>query len=279
MFELPTLDLLLKDDTELMTLPSIVYEILELIDSSYSSSEEIVALVSQDAVLTAKVLHMVNSAYYGLVAHIDTVAHAINIIGLRTLRDIVVVTKVGEKFNGIPSEVANVESFWMNNLVCAGMAKRLDQIQLTPRHNIFAPALLSNIGALVFLQKLPLVSKRILQIAKEKRHDIYDVEQDILGHTHADIGAELMKQWGLPEIFVQVAKYRDKFFQAGSYINEAAIVNLAASYADQAQPFVNFEGLKSDPDLSAYNYVYVPENLIDELIAEVEPSSAPTMMM
>ena len=56
MIELPNLELLLKDDPELMTLPGMVYEIIELIDSSYSSAEEIVELVSQDAVLTAKVL-------------------------------------------------------------------------------------------------------------------------------------------------------------------------------------------------------------------------------
>ncbi|MCW8826963.1 MAG: HDOD domain-containing protein [Gammaproteobacteria bacterium] len=278
MIELPDLGLLLKDDPELMTLPSVVYEILELIDSSESSAADIVDLVSQDAVLTAKVLQMVNSAYYGMIAQIETVSHAINVVGLKALRDIVVVTKVGEKFKDIPKNVVNVESFWMNNLVCAGMAKRLDQRQLIPRHNIFAPALLSNIGALIFLQKLPQVSKRILQIAKENNQNIYEVEESILGYTHADIGAELMRKWGLPEIFVVVAQYRNHFYQAGSYINEASIVHLSASYADNVQPFINFDGLEIEPDLSVYNYISLSGNLIKELLSEVEPETSDFMM-
>jgi HD-like signal output (HDOD) protein len=279
MLNLPDLELLLKDEPDLMTLPSIVYEILELIDSSYSSADEISEMISQDAVLTAKLLRMVNSAYYGMLAQIESVNHAINIIGLRALRDLVVVTKVGEKFQNMPASVANIESFWMNNLVCAGMAKRLDQRQLIPRHNIFAPALLSNIGVLVFMQKLPQVSRRILQIAKEKRQSIYDVEESILGYTHADIGMELMRQWKIPEIFIQVAKYRHNFYQAGSYSNEAAIVHLAASYADKIQPFINMEGLDADLDLSVYNYVSMPESLIHTLLSEIDTSSTPSIMM
>lgn len=278
MLELPDLELLLKGDPEMMTLPSMVYELLDLIDSSHSSTEEIAELVSQDAVLAAKVLRMVNSAYYGMVAQIETVQHAISMIGLKTLRDIVVVAKVGEKFSGIPPEVANVESFWVNNLFCAGMAKRLDQIQLTPRHNVFAPALLSNIGALVFLQKLPKVSKRILLMAEESNQDVYKVEQTILGYTHADIGAELMENWNLPKIFIEVAHNRNQFHKAARYINEAAIVHLAASFADKHQPFINFAALGSFTDQSAYNYVYVPENLINELITEIGTSSPDLVM-
>ncbi|MDH3355819.1 MAG: HDOD domain-containing protein [Chromatiales bacterium] len=279
MIELPNLDLLLDSDPEMMTLPSIVHEILELIDSSDSSSEEIVKLVSQDAVLTTKVLRMVNSAYYGLVAQIETVAHAINIIGLRTLRDIVVVTKVGEKFNGVSPDVVNVESFWENNLACAGMAKRLDQRQLIPRNNIFAPALLSNIGVLVMLQKSPRASRHVLQAAKENRQNIYDVEQEILGYTHADISVELMKRWEIPEIFIQVAKYRHHFYEGGSYSNEAAIVHLAASYTDRVQPFVNFEGLNSEPDLAIHNYINLPEIVIHEVMDEMDGGSTPSIMM
>ncbi len=276
MIKLPDMELLLKDDPDLMTLPGLVYEILELIDSSYSCADEIVDLVSQDAVLTAKVLRMVNSAFYGMVAQIETVAHAINIIGLRALRDIVIVTKVGEKFEGISADVINVASFWENNMVCAGVAKSLDQRQLIPRHNVFAPALLSNIGALVFLQKSPQVSRHILQIAKRENQNIYDVEQATLGYTHADIGVELMKRWGLPEIFVQVARFRHNFYLAGSYVYEASIVHLAASYADKTHPVINFEGLDSEPDLSVHNYINIPDMAIQELMAKIDTSS---MMM
>lgn len=277
--QLPRIEQLLEDDAELLTLPSVVYEILALIDSPDSSVEQIVEKVSQDAALTVRVLRMVNSAYYGLPMPVSNVEQAITLIGLKTLRDIVLVSKVAEKFSDIPAKVANMTSFWNNSLMCAGLAKRFYKEQGLKKHNIFSAALLNNVGILVMLQKMPSEMQYLLKLADKHQQNLYDAEQLVLGYTHADVGAMFMSEWGMPELFVQVAKYRDNFYLAGEYDREAAIVHLAASHADSVMPLFNLDGLQSEPDLAIYDFLSLSEESISTQMKEIDNMLPETQLL
>jgi HD-like signal output (HDOD) protein len=264
--ENPTLQALLDDDPDLLTLPRVVDELLALIDNPDSSFEDIAERISQDGALTARVLRIVNSAYFALATHIESVHQAIHLMGLTSLRDLVVATKVAEKFDNISGELVNVESFWDNSLYAAGVARDIYQLLGLKKINIFAATLLHHVGIMVMLEKLPQQMKGILQEVRDGNYDLQEREREVLGFSHSDVGAELLAAWGLPSSFVEVTRYHHRFYEAPDFATEAAIVHLADTMAQQAKPMVHFEGIELEPDLAVFSYVDLKQESLSGLV-------------
>lgn len=259
----PTLQTLLDEDPELLTLPKVVDELISLIDSPDSDIATIAEHISEDGALTARVLRIVNSAYFSLATRIDSVHQAINLMGLTSLRDLVVATKVAEKFDKVSGELVDVESFWANSLYAAGVARDIYQLLGMRKMNIFVATLLHHVGIMVMLEKLPREMSTILRETREGDKDLAERERLVLGYTHADVGAELMRAWALPEPFIEVTRYHHHFYEAPNFATEAAIIHLADAMAQQAKPLVHFEGIETEPDLAVFSYVELQQERLD----------------
>lgn len=261
----PTLQALLEDDPDLLTLPKVVDELLQRIDDPNCGWDEIAERISADGALTARVLRIVNSAYFALASRIDSVYQAINLMGLKSLRDLVIATKVAEKFDHVSGELVDVASFWGNSLYAAGVARDIYQLQGLHKMNIFVATLLHHVGIMVLLEKLPRQMATILSEARDGDMDLCERESLLLGYTHADVGAALMRAWGLPDAFAEVTLYHHRFFEAPNYATEAAIIHLADSMAQQAMPMLHFEGIEREPDLAVFSYVNLQQESLDGL--------------
>lgn len=267
----PTLRALLDEDPELLTLPQVVDELLVLIDDPDSSFDDIAERISQDGALTARVLRIVNSAYFSLASHIESVHQAIHLMGLTSLRDLVIATKVAEKFDHVSGELVNVESFWSNSLYAAGVARDIYQLLGLRKVNIFVATLLHHVGIMVMLDKMPQQMQTILAEVRAGNHDLEERERLALGYSHADVGAELMAAWGFPPAFIEVTRYHHRFYEAPEFATEAAVVHLADVMAQQARPMVHFEGIEQTPDLAVFSYVNLQQ---DSLYGVTEQASA-----
>lgn len=261
----PTLTALLDDDPELLTLPQVVDDLLALIDDPDSNIEQIAERISEDGALTARVLRIVNSAYFALATEIDSVYQAINLMGLSSLRDLVVATKVAEKFDHVSGDLVDVESFWANSLYAAGVARDIYQLLGQKKMNIFVATLLHHVGIMVLLDKLPEQMATILSETRAGDQDLSQRERLVLGYSHADVGAELMSAWGLPESFIEVTRYHHHFYEAPRFATEAAVIHLADAMAQQAKPLLHFEGIELEPDLAVFSYVTLRQERLDGL--------------
>ena len=264
-----SLSALLEDEPELLTLPGIVNDLLALIDAPDARVERIVALVAGDAALTARVLRLINSPYYALPVKVDSVQNAITLMGLQNLRDLVIATKVAEKFHDFPGQLVDVHAFWKNSLFAASVARDLYRALGLNRDNLFAVALLHHLGTMVMLQKLPRQMETVLKSAQGNYTDLFEAEQAEFGFTHADVGAELLHSWGMPEIFVEVTRHHHDFYQSLRYATESAIVHLADTMAQQVCPLVNGEGAAMEPDLAVFRYVTLAPDRLDRLYQAV----------
>lgn len=258
-----TLQSLLEDDPELLTLPQVVDDLLVLIDDPDCGIDEIAERLSADGALTARVLRIVNSAYFALALKIDSVHQAINLMGLSALRDLVVATKVAEKFDHVSGELVDVESFWANSLYSAGLARDIYQLLGMKKMNIFVATLLHHVGIMVLLEKQPERMEGVLEQVRAGKHDLFEVERRILGFTHADVGAELMAAWGFPGAFSEVTRYHHRFYEAPNFATEAAIVHLADAMAQQSRPLLHFEGIELEPDLAVFSYIGLQQDSLD----------------
>lgn len=196
----PSLDVadLIDRVENLLSLPDAVVRLNALLADPDVSIDEIGEVVRLDPALAARVLRSVNSAYYGLRARVDTLSQAISMIGTRELHTIALATSAALAFRNISSRLIDMESFWQHSVRAALAARAFATAGgRRDREQVFMAGLLHDVGQLVIYHQLPQHATAILQAVKGgESQDL--VEQELLGFTHADVGAALLERWNLP---------------------------------------------------------------------------------
>ncbi len=191
---------LVANSTELFSLPDIYFQLREMISDSRFSLAEIGKVITKDPALSARLLRIVNSPFYGFQARIDTVSRAIAIIGIDDLHHLVLATTVVDRFSKIPDDLIDMTSFWIRSMNSAVVARMLaKQSAVLHAERLFMAGLLHDIGSLLLSQKLPEQYLKVLLAANHERALLASFEKQLIGYTHADVGRELLKSWGLPE--------------------------------------------------------------------------------
>jgi HD-like signal output (HDOD) protein len=150
------LELLVAEIDKLVSLPDIYYRLEETIVDPTSTMEVIANLLRSDPDLCARMLRMANSAFYSFPTRIETIERAVGTIGLRQIRELVLVTAVVKAFEGIPPGTVNMETFWEHSIAVGIMARELgQQARLANADGFYIPGLLHDIGRLVMYLKLP----------------------------------------------------------------------------------------------------------------------------
>lgn len=227
---------LAEDVAGLISLPDVCVRVKEMVDDPDCSASDIGKVVSKDAALTARLLRIVNSAFYQFPAKIETVSRAITIVGNRELRDLVFAATVAGIFEKISSDLIDIETFWRHAVYC-GIVSRIIAKQCRVLHNerLFVAGLMHDIGRLVIAYKLPTQSREVLQLMKDEQLPLQQAERNILGFDHAEVGAELMKSWSLPISHQLVALNHHTPQYARDFTLEASIVYLANAISGLAE--------------------------------------------
>ena len=225
---------LIEDIGELISLPEIVMQINELVNSEVSSATEIARVIGQDPAISTRILKVANSSMYGGQRQIDSINRAVTILGTKQIRDLVLSTTAAKAFDGIPNDVISVEDFWHHSLYCALLARALAGISKTVNADtLFTAGLLHDIGHLVMFNRIPEQAHEaiMLTIQGEASLDLYQAEQQILGYDHAEVGAELARHWHLPEILVSCIAYHHDLHASTEHIEAVAHVHIANAIA------------------------------------------------
>lgn len=220
---------LVSGQVELLSLPDIYLRLKALLDEPDYALADVGKLMATDPALTARLLRLVNSPYFGVASRIDTVTKAVNMLGTQQVHDLVLATSVAEAFAGMSTRVMHMRTFWEQSVHCGVLARLLaNQCNVLDSERLFVAGLLRDIGHLLMYQAMPDECEAILMQARQAQQLIFRLEHERLGFDYAQVGGELMAAWGLPPALQTVVRSHTVPSRAGAFELETAIVHLAS---------------------------------------------------
>ena len=239
--------LLVDKVKELGTLPTVYVKVNELVNDPNCPASKLGAAITNDQVITSRILRLVNSALYGFPNYIDTVTKAVTIIGFKQTRDLVLASSVMDMFKtGKANDHIDMEGFWKHSIASAVSAKALSShMKNSDQEAMFTAGLLHDIGRLIlfeFTDTLPI--KPLIEKCREKGLLVYKNERKVLGFTHMDVAEALFQKWNLPPVLKEAAVYHHtpqmapRFKEESSCIHIADAISHALQYGNSGDHFV-----------------------------------------
>lgn len=199
-----------SDEKNLVALPNIILKLITEIDDPDSEMKDMQVIINKDPALTAKILKLANSAYYGHTREIDTLSQALVTIGLRALKDLVVAERLLTTFFGDACKGYNLKrgELWSHSISTAIAAELIiEHIDHRSAEKYFIAGLLHDIGKILLGRYLGDYITEILLLVKNEKLTFDKAEEAVLGFSHCEIGAELCKKWEFPHFYYEVIKF------------------------------------------------------------------------
>jgi HD-like signal output (HDOD) protein len=222
----PALDLVDRS-IQLSSFPDIYYQIVKVMNDTRSSASHLAQVVSNDPGLSATLLKMVNSAFYGLPAKVSSIVRAIALIGGNELSTLAMGISVIRYFKDIPPEMVDMKKFWMHSVAVGVFARLLAYHKVgLSEEEFFIGGLLHDIGRLVILKAYPHTVAYAMQLAEKRRILLFEAERIVLGFDHATVAGLLLEKWNFPKTLQLMIKYHHLPLVSQRPL-EAAIISLS----------------------------------------------------
>lgn len=223
----------------LVSLPDVVIRVNELIESESASIDDIGSVINHDPALSAQLLKLVNSAFYGFPSQIDSVSRAVNLIGTTQLRSLVFASSAAAAFSNISTDLIDMDSFWHRSVYCGLIAKKLaSATQRTKGEAQFLTGLFHDIGRLILMTRLPTEYEELLEASKARDAKLAALEHEWLGFSAAELGAALLEHWRLPPQLWMPVKFQHNPEACDEYVSECHLLSLALQITNCMEPEV-----------------------------------------
>lgn len=197
-------------------MPSIAQEILVASNDDTSDMDDIAKIIKKDPVLTAKIISMANSAFFGFGRNVATLEQAmINVLGLDLVKGFALSLAMSSVFDSSKCANFNLKRYWCSAFLTAelasGFINHLDSKQVLDPNQLYLYGLLHNIGILVLVHRFPNIMSELFIMAKEdKEKRLIEYEKETIDFNHHDAGSWLGQKWKLPyEIIDTIEHHHD----------------------------------------------------------------------
>ncbi len=232
-------DKILAKAEDLPVLPHIGMEILNLIEDKFSVPADFEAIIESDQVLTLKILKMANSAYYGYAREIINVKDAVVILGLDTIKSLVLSMLTRQMLSkDLHTYGLKKGELWSHSLAVAMTARSIAKIMKLSNHEkFFVAGLLHDVGKILLDITLKNYVDNLKFQVNEGKVDFIEAELRIAGIDHALIGSKLIEIWNLPDFLVNSVRYHHTSSKApANFKTDAYIIDVANRLSYQVAP-------------------------------------------
>ena len=224
----------------LPAMPAVALELLQTLSGSDPDVDALASRIARDQAITARVLRVANSPFYGLQMRVGSIHDAIVVLGFSAVRSLVLTSAVVTTLPAGKCAGFSADRFWRHVLGTAVAAQALARPLRRKPESLFIAGLLHDIGRLVMLSANPEGFARVIQIAAERDCHLVDVEAEIFGCDHTAVGAAIAQHWNFPADIVEALAFHHNPAQTapGSL---AAIIH----YADGIAKALDLEGAEN----------------------------------
>ena len=234
----------------LASLPTHYYKVREAIANPNVSVQQLTDLIATDPSLTAAVLRIANSAFYGFPRKIETLSRAVSLIGLEQLGNIVLASTLASTFHGIRPQQMDMVRFWRGSirraLLCRSIARHMEE---RDSERFFVVGLLADMGHLILYLSQPDLEAIVLDRSAYTLKDLAREEHNMIGCDFTEVGAALIRQWQLPESMARIVRHQLSPTQAEDLAPEAARLNVAIAIAEAIERGEAITASCATPDL------------------------------
>jgi len=237
------LKLVQKDNSDLPTLPVVINKIISVASDKRATVDELGDVISHDQAMTSKLLKLSNSIYYSQQTKVETIKRAISVIGFDEIVGIALGMEVLSSFKDASGMSLNLSALWTHSIGVATSSKELAK-RTNPgiANMIFIPALLHDIGKIIFSVYFKDEYIRVQKFAEERKKALHQAENAIFKLNHAVLSALLMKRWNFPNSIILPCrfhhnpdlapsefKYHSYLIALADYITQKAGIGLRGS--------------------------------------------------
>ena len=209
-------------------MPEIITKSIELMQDEKTSVNELTKIISNDIGLTARVLKLVNSAFYGFPKQIYTINQAITILGFSTLKGLILSASIFKIFSNKGNNTFNYKDFWKHSLLVAKISDLIIKYEnIQTKEDIFSAAFLHDIGKVIFAQYDWNNYSKIYKQTNETDKEVLKAEEAYCGLNHCEIANLVAYSWNLPEIFCDIISFHHNPEDSIKYQKECKIVQLS----------------------------------------------------
>lgn len=232
--ELESLSIKVARSENLPVLPQVATVVLRLADDPNASARNLEKLIERDPALAAKTLRVANSSYYGL-SNVATVARAISILGMNTIRSLVISVSYQQMISGrVSAKHFDKVAFWSHSLAVATAARILGKMQIPEKaEELYIAGMTHDVGYLVLDRFYPAELDEAIQMAQAEGISVCEAENKLYGFDHGVVGGLLAQKWGLPKPLEDAIRYHHRVTEDGENQLLSAIISTADFLAHQ----------------------------------------------
>jgi HD-like signal output (HDOD) protein len=244
----------------LPSIPSLFQDMTEELQEDEPNLEAVGAIIAKDIALTAKLLKLVNSAFFGLSRQVSSPTEAVSFLGFQTIKDLVLTVKAFASFEGHQAGPISFPGLWNHSLQVAAAAREIAAAQCGGRRLMeesFTAGMLHDIGKLALAANLPEQYATVFEAAKKLGLSLHATEEAAFGAHHADIGGYLLSLWGLPaQVVSAISLHHEPCCQSSNEFTPLAAVHIGDALVHECEA----------PTTQFLNWTFIEElGLVDHI--------------
>lgn len=257
--------------TTIASPPQIYERLMTVINHPRSGSADIAAVIAEDQGLTARLLKIVNSAFFSFPRRIETVTTAVTIVGTGQIRDLALATSVMTLFQDVPADLVDMESFWFHSLACGTVARVMASHRRENNvERFFVSGLLHDIGRLIIYMEAGNAARDAIERCRVTGEPLHACESEVFGFEHAQVGGALLGQWAFPASFREAVAYHHRPRRASRFPVETAAVHVADVIANAMRWGCSGEPRVPPLDPDAWSRLGIDVGLLPIILEDAE---------
>ena len=265
-------DAAVTEVSHITTLPEVTVKIIEVVEDPESTAKDLHQIIANDPALCARVLKVVNSAFYGLPGQIGSINRAIVLLGLNAVKNIAIAASLAKLFRGgrlSPDFCAH--DLWSHSLGVAATSKLIaEELEMKLLDEAFLAGLIHDIGLMVQMQTMRPKLLEVFDYIKEHHVDFLTAEKKVIGADHQQFGKGLCERWKFPRSLAFATGYHHAPMQLSPECRTlTCIVNAADILTARAK--LGFSGTVAtlDIDPQVMDELKLTESMIEQLCAKI----------